>query len=271
MDSFDVQAAWTASFGTGSRAELREALARALRADAGVDVDEARARIERAHVSKYGPRSLRAELEDERARDGAVTDDDALVAYQAKWTARLAKLQRLHPNGWRLPGLSDQELRDELTLRLIDAVRTMPDARAAHHRAGKEWGLLFLAHQRNVLRGGFRLKVVLADPTAHHGRERSFTEEERLIEAQSTSILALACERAERGLSRPQRRWLSAMKTAASAGAFFESSGRLNLSAASRLLGKNRSSAIRAFQELQSRFAGEREKLERGSGRGVVD
>jgi hypothetical protein len=214
-------------------------------------------------VSKYGLRNLRAELEDERARDWAITDDHALVAYQTKWAKRLARLQRAHANRWRLRGLSDPELRDELTLRLIDAVRTKPEARAAHNRPGQEWGLLFLAHERDVLRGGFRLNVVLADPARDLEHARCVSEEERIIEGQSAGILAIARERAERGLSRPQRRWLAAMRIAANAGAFFASSGQLNLSAASRLLGKNRSSAVRAFDELKQRFGRERRKLER--------
>ncbi len=54
-----------------------------------------------------------------------------------------------------------------------------------------------------------------------------------------------------------QRQWLAAMRLAAVRGEFFESSGRLNLSAASRVLGKNRSSAQHAFKELQARVASE--------------
>ena len=44
-------------------------------------------------------------------------------------------------------------------------------------------------------------------------------------------------------------------------GEFFESSGRLNLAAVSRMLDKNRSSAQRAFGELQQHFRRELKKL----------
>jgi hypothetical protein len=258
----NVESAWTASFGSGSRAELRDALARALRADPRTRIDRACAAIERAHVTRYGQRRLRAELEDERARDAAVADDAALVAYLAKWTRRLASLQRAHPHRWRVRGLSEDELRDELTLRLLDAVRAKPEERAAHHRAGREWGLLFLARQRDLVRRGFRLNVVLTNPAPALDWTRPVTDEERLIGEQSAHALAVACARAEQGLTRPQRRWLSAMRTSAHDGSFFESSGKLNLAAVSRLLGKNRSSAIRAFDEIRERFARERRKLE---------
>jgi hypothetical protein len=72
---------------------------------------------------------------------------------------------------------------------------------------------------------------------------------------------ALAQQRAEQALSRPQRQWLSALKLSARAGGFFESSAEPNLSAASRVLGRNRSSAQRAYGELQTRFGRELQRL----------
>jgi hypothetical protein len=62
-------------------------------------------------------------------------------------------------------------------------------------------------------------------------------------------------ERAEASLSKPQRQWYAAMRMAANAGSFFEASGDLNLSAAARVLDKNRSSAQRAFAEIRTAFA----------------
>jgi hypothetical protein len=47
------------------------------------------------------------------------------------------------------------------------------------------------------------------------------------------------------------------LKLSARSGGFFESSAEPNLSAASRVLGKNRSSAQRAYRELQTRFTAE--------------
>jgi hypothetical protein len=80
------------------------------------------------------------------------------------------------------------------------------------------------------------------------------SQEDQWLDREAAQGMALARERAELGLSRPQRRWLAALKLSANAGAFFESSHEPNLSAASRLLGKNRSSAQRAYRELQGRF-----------------
>lgn len=203
--------------------------------------------------------------DDERERDLAVTDDEALVAYERKWARRIEKLQRAHPARWYVPGYSDEELRDELTLRLIDAVRTKPGEWACHARPGEPWGFSFVVAQLRALRRGRKLRVVLTDHAAALDRADRFarapSEEERLIAEESARALGLARERAESGLTRPQRRWLEAMRSTADAGAFFAASGELNLAAASRVLAKNRSSAQRAFAELQDRFKRERRKL----------
>jgi hypothetical protein len=146
-------------------------------------------------------------------------------------------------------------VREELLLRLVESVRTKPEERAQHAHDRKEWGLAFLEHARRALRAGFRLEIVPADVTPT--LDRAPTEEERLIDEQHDSARALARERAESALSKPQRRWLAAMKMSANAGAFFESSGDLNLAAVSRVLDKDRSSAQRAFEEISRRFCRE--------------
>jgi hypothetical protein len=140
-------------------------------------------------------------------------------------------------------------------------VRTLPEERARFERAGRPWGLLFLAEQRRLLRKDYRLRVVVADLEPLLDRGTEVTDEARCIEEESRRLLGIARQRAEAGLSAPQRRWLSAMKMSANSGAFFATSGRPNLSAASRLLDRDRSSAQRAFAEIQERFARERRRL----------
>jgi hypothetical protein len=210
--------------------------------------------------AKYGAKRLAAEFADERARDLAIEDDAALVAYEAKWTRRLTRLFAVHPARWRLPGLSDEELIGELTLRLIEAVRSRSPELAQHHRAGREWSLTFLASARQAIKKGFKLNVVPADLSPLLDRSRP-NEEEAYLAKEDAELFAMAKERAEESLSRPQRRWLAAMKMTANAGAFFESSGKLNLAEAARMIDKDRSSAVRAFGELHEHFKRERTKL----------
>jgi hypothetical protein len=167
--------------------------------------------VERAHDRGSEIVSTPSEQEtvvDLRERDAAATDDTALVAYERKWRARLVRLQRAHRSRWRVPALSDEEVRDELLLRLVDAVRTKPEERARHVHAHKEWGLAFLEHARRELRGGFRLEIVPTDVTPlPFGLDRAPTEEERLIDEQHEAARKLARDRAETALSKPQRRW----------------------------------------------------------------
>lgn len=215
---------------------------------------------EAALLARYGAKKLAAELAEERQVTRALEDDAALVAYEAKWVRRLKRLFAAHPSRWCLPGLSEEELIGELTLRLIDAIRSRSPELEEHHRAGREWGLTFLARARQAIRKGFRLDVVVADLAPILDRSRP-DEEEAYAAREEEALDAMAKERAEGSLRRPQRRWLAAMKMTANAGAFFESSGKLNLAAAARMIDKDRSSAVRAFGELREHFNRERVKL----------
>ena len=75
---------------------------------------------------------------DASERDLAITSDAALVRYEAKWQRKLARLQRAHPERWRVPGLSPEEVRDALTLRLIEVVRGGREAHAEYGLPSKE-------------------------------------------------------------------------------------------------------------------------------------
>lgn len=199
---------------------------------------------------------------DERDRDLAITDDAALVRYQAKWSTRLARLQRAHPARWHVAGWSDEEVRDALTLRLIEVVRGDRAAHARFVRPGMEWGLCVVEQHLRELRKRFRLA---ATPTDFGDAELLQSEtgaEARYLDVEADVCRAIAQRNAREQLSRPQRRWLAAMTIAANNGAFFAASGRLNLSAASRQLGKDRSSAQRAYEQLQTCFRQQLEKLE---------
>jgi len=200
---------------------------------------------------------------DERERQEAARDDAALIRYQSKWERRISRLQRAHPARWCVPGWSDEEVRDALTLRLIEALRA-PDTKpspAAPSAAAKEWGLRVIERQLALLRRTFRLRARTADLRDAPLPARGPTVEERWLEREAEAARALAGHLAELGLNSPQRRWLAALREGARAGASFRASDAPNLSAASRLLGKNRSSAQRAFRELRARFDRERRRL----------
>jgi hypothetical protein len=197
----------------------------------------------------------------DRERDAATTDDAALVRYQAKWDKALARLQRAHPARWSVRGWSTEEVRDALTLRLLEVVRGDRAAHVLYEREGKDWALVVMCARLAELRKAHRLDERPMDFDDAPFVPREPNQEQQWLDAEADACRALARGRAERALTRPQRRWFAAMRMAANAGAFFRASDELNLSAASRVLGKNRSSAQRAWSELQLAFARELERV----------
>ncbi|HTV18581.1 MAG TPA: hypothetical protein VMG12_07925 [Polyangiaceae bacterium] len=266
-------ARWVVRLGSASRAELETRAERALAEldaaglgssspeELAAEAERLCCELERAHDARYGQRALHAELCDERARDGARQNSAELVRYQAGWDARLARLQRAHPGRWRVPGLSDDEVRDAITLRLIELLVAGPGPELPPGRPGQPWALCVAQRHLANLRRSFRLA---ATPTSFDTTvvvERAPSQEERCLELEADERRASASANAERQLNRPQRRWLAAMQHAAAEGHFFHSSDELNLSAASRQLGKNRSSAQRAYRALEARFRRELGRL----------
>jgi len=216
-----------------------------------------------AHSDSLKPtaRALAAELRDRKERDLAASGDAALVAYEVKWLRKLRRLQHAFPERWRVAGLSDEEVRDILSLRLIEAVLRPHSGELELEQAGKEWGLLVVRRELARLRRSFKLRTSPADFSEAPALGHSPNQEEQWLEGEAERRRALAEARAEQSLSRPQREWLWALKLSARAGGFFASSAEPNLSAASRILGKNRSSAQRAYRELCLRFGHELERL----------
>lgn len=254
---------WALLFGTGSRLVLASSARRALldvearaasQASDDAWLDSVCGNVERAHVSRYGQRALGAELGDERERDAAVSSDAGLVHYESKWRRQLERLQRVRPSRWYVPGLSDEEVRDGLTLQLVDVLRARPELHARYCRAGRPWGLVLAQAHLRDLRRRFRMGATPVDFRELALPERAPALEERWIELEAERDRALAADRARNTSSRTQRRWLDAMRAAAESGQFFDSSERLNLSAVARELGKNRSSAQRAYEQLSVRF-----------------
>lgn len=199
-------------------------------------------------------------------------DEGSLVQYLEAWERKLKKLQRRHPERWCVRGWSNEEVRDALTLHLFEAVHEGDDARPHGddarregddaRREGDDWALELLTRRVRELQRGSRLNVTVMDLSEAPLLQREPSHEERILELEDNARRSAAAERAREGLNQPQRRWFAAMQWTANRGDFFESSDRPNLSAASRVIGKNRSSAARAYRELQARFQEELGRLE---------
>jgi hypothetical protein len=212
-------------------------------------------------VTVSASRARDDERTDRQERDRARTSDAALVAYEAKWRGRLGRLQRRYPARWHVPGLSNEEVLDLLCLRLIEALRGGEPELLALESPSRPWGLLIAARERRALRQAFRLAMTVHDFAETPSYRESTDQEQACLDAEEQSLFAEAGARAKSQLSRPQRRWLAALELSARTGEFFAASSEPNLSAASRILGKNRSSALRAYRELQARFSSELARL----------
>jgi hypothetical protein len=202
--------------------------------------------------------SRNAQHFEERARLVIMSTDDALVTYLASWHRSLTRLQRAYPARWHVPGLSDEEVRDALTLKLLEVVRSEPRAELPDRTAA----LRILRRQLATLKKSFRLGATPTDFNETSLPQREAGEEARWLELEADACRAEAAAAARARLSSPQRRWLAAFKLAANGGAFFGASDEPNLSAASRVIGRHRSSAQRAYQELQAQFQHERSRIE---------
>jgi hypothetical protein len=194
---------------------------------------------------------------DEALRDAARLDPDSLVAYQAKWERALQRLARRYPERFCVPGLSNEEVCDMLTLRLVEVVLGDVQAFEAFERPDQEWGLAVMLQRLSELRRQFRLAAEPVDFGALSVAERGPNHEEAFFEHESSARREAAALRATQRLSRSEQQWFSALKFTANCGQFFTASGKVNLSAASRLLGKDRSNALRAFRDLRYRFQSE--------------
>jgi hypothetical protein len=186
----------------------------------------------------------RKEKTQRRERDRALITMD-MIELQRAWDAKIRRMQRAHPARWHVRGWSDEEVRDDLTLRVLE------------HATCDETAIERAVRERlNELRRTFRLRVhaVAATPSWRNVP----SDEERFIEREGDVARKSAGDRAERRLGAPQRKWLGAMRVAAERGEFFASSDDLNLSAAARVLGRDRSAAKRAWDVLRARFARER-------------
>jgi hypothetical protein len=206
-------------------------------------------------------RALDDETADRRERDLARTSDTALVAYEAKWRARLERLQRRYPPRWKLPGLSNEEVLDLLCLHLIEVLRGGDPELLGLESPGRPWGLLIAARKQRALRQAFRVAITPHDLAEVPSYREAPDQEQAFLSREEEWLLTQAGERAKSQLSRPQRRWLAALELSAQSGEFFAASDEPNLSAASRILGKNRSSALRAYRELQARYSSELSRL----------
>jgi len=200
--------------------------------------------------------------EDDRLRERALENDQSLLEYVQKWNVAVQRLQRTRPAQWRVSGLSDEEVRDAVTLRLLEILRLQPAGFRELSQPGMAWGLVVARSVLSALRARFRVQIQPTDFTHLTLPTRAVTQEEQCLELEAEGCRTIAAARARQGLSRLQNRWLEALEKSAQRGESFENGERVNVSAASRALGRHRSSGQRVYRELCGRYRRELARVE---------
>jgi hypothetical protein len=156
-------------------------------------------------------RHLWLEFRDECQREVAQGDADVLVAYWKWWDIRLTRLQRVLPRFWHVPGTAPDEVRGDLMLALIQAVRFgNPQAFTVGAASGVEGTFCFLVREKNRLRRRRQIRLVSMEDVPGVLREESRGAEELLIaEEQRSETCALLAQTPLR-LSRTQLRYFEA-------------------------------------------------------------
>ena len=167
---------------------------------------------------------------------------------------------RKRPRYFHVRGLPDDEVLDALVLGLVEHVRgagrTSPEPDRDDSEAAPRRPLELVLAEATVrdLRRRFRLAATPVDFREVVVQSRAETPEEAVLGREHVRAREHAARRAEAGLDPERRAWLEAFRRSANDGNFFAESGKPNLAAASRVLGKHRSSALRAYVELGDRF-----------------
>ena len=232
----------------------------------------------------FSDEALALELADERTRD-SLGNEKVLLKYLSRWRRRLERLQLARPGPWKVAGLDPEELRDELEVRLLEALRERQGSGdpgpflAGYEEAGEEATYRFLVRAKDALRNQRRMFLLprrfRAPPPRTNALEDLFSSMRApgsdtfshwlrtaiMERVRSPEELFAAVESQARAkailndvvplLSRLQRGWFDAMKAQL---AEREDAQRLNLQGVADTLNRKRSSAVRAKQSIQERL-----------------
>jgi hypothetical protein len=201
----------------------------------------------RKFQEEIGWENLRRERLDERRRLNAARSDDAMQKYLARWDRSIKKFRIAFPRRWRVPGLSDEELRAELQLRLLNRLRGGLTWEA-YEKPGAEATYMFLDRERNAMRKRNRMydaTVTLGNLPAT--RADASPTPDVLVEREDTLIgIRISFESALREMSTRQGSWLRS---------FLEdvvAHGDLNEARVAELRGRDRSSACHAKRRIRA-------------------
>jgi hypothetical protein len=241
--------------GRAARQELEERLTAALRwAEERHDAtggefepfaDRVMAGAEVRFFQDHPRRALAYELHDERCRAAAARGGGEMVRYLRYWHRRLAKVQTALGARWGVPGMTPEEVRDELETDLIMALRK-PALFELYERTGQEATQCYLDARRKRLARRHRMFVAMpADELPTLADHQPNPEQTLHDETRSTSMAGLVARLGDgRELTRPAKKWLAQFLR------YLDAHDELNLTEVAELVGKAPSSACRAAEAI---------------------
>ncbi|MDO9020199.1 MAG: hypothetical protein Q8S73_16825 [Deltaproteobacteria bacterium] len=225
----------------------------------GVFADRVLTGAEKRFFEMYPRRALAFELRDEHWRARAREGGDALVEYLDYWHRRLAKAQTAFPTRWGVPGMTPDELREELETQLIEAVQ-QPELFTRYERPGQEATQDYLDARRKRL--ARRRKFYIADPAAELPKLTDYQPDPEQIlhdRTRSDVTVGLVAQLADGPeLTRPAKGWLAGFRS------YLAERDELNLTEVAESVGKDPSAASRAADAMM-------EALERMRARALLD
>jgi hypothetical protein len=210
-------------------------------------------RAEREFLAKYSQATLTREKRDEMHRDAALTGNPGLVGYLRYADDMLRRLQRAGMFTWA-PGFKKgspeacAEFRAGARERLIDVVQRDKSFKR-FEKVGVEATFVIFSRYRSWLRKRRRVFEVLEPETVAF----KVTPEDIAVAQDRVEAFRKFIVRAGKRLKDHRLRfWLEAML------ADLDEYAALNLARLARRVGRNRSSAVRAFASIASAFRAQR-------------
>lgn len=207
-------------------------------------------------IETYGMKKLHRERLDEIVRDTAQRDQQALVRYWQFWEERIQQFQTAYPKTWRVPAMTQEEVRDKLLVQLLDKLKR--PGLGPYEKTGNEATYAALVCMKDRLRTGRMVYEVPQDIEIGPFVSIPKNPEEEVAAVEQEKRISALFQKVKSLLSLPQRKWLAAALLEA------KRDEAINFSRIAQQLDRHRSSGGRMRANIQEalRRLGAHELLE---------
>jgi hypothetical protein len=200
---------------------------------------------------RYTRVALHRELRDEELRREALRGDANLAKYLHTGQLLMAQAQRAFPRRWYIPGMTEEDVRGELSIRLLEHVRSGRPWEP-YERVGRAATFVFCDRGRRSLKKRRQIyELTESGFTADDLVSHAPSPEDMASTASTAAYLRGVYEAAAQKMSKTQRTWFHRMR------ADVAWHGDLNEARVADQLERSRSAASRAKDAVRDVIAGE--------------